>query len=1081
MFYADLHVHSKYSRATSRDCDLEHLALAALRKGISVVATGDFTHPAWLAEIEDRLIPAEPGLFRLRPELERQVRRALEVASPGQVRFMLQVEVSTIYKKAGRTRKVHHVVYVPGLDEARRLHAALGRIGNLASDGRPILGLDSRNLLEIVLSMGPGAFLVPAHIWTPWFAVLGSNSGFDSVEECYGDLAQELFAVETGLSSDPEMNWRLSSLDRFVLVSNSDAHSPGKLGREACMFDCPLDYFAMVAALRTGRGYAGTVEFFPEEGKYHFDGHRKCGVCLSPDQTRDNGGLCPACGKPVVRGVMHRVMELADRPAAPESLPPKARPYRSLIPLEEVLAEVCGVGPGSQTVQRHYAELLGRLGPELAILQSLPLEDVQGHGPALLTEALRRMRQGQVIRQAGYDGQYGVIRLFSPEELRHDTAVPVLFPMAEPPPARAELATGMETRGPTLVGGPPKQPSRSPTARGAKEPDGSEEQGRPGPLATGSTTGSEPLAAMRRIAAQAILDQLDPQQRAAAEAVEGPVLIVAGPGTGKTRTLTHRLAHLVANCSVPPQACLALTFSRRAAEEMRERLGRLVPDYAAQIPVMTFHAFGLDLVMKHAAVLGLPAGVRLASEEERVGLLASLLAASPAAARQLLARLSRAKRAAVGSDPVDVTLPATRKAQVSAGELAGYQRQLAERGWLDFEDLVLLSVRLLADHPEVRDQLRKQYRWVSIDEYQDLDAGQYRLVKLLVPPEGNLCAIGDPDQAIYGFRGADVAFFQRFREDFPTVRIFHLSRNYRSTQTIVDAALQVMTPASLVAGRCLEAQGDGPEQIEVHACPTEHAEAEFVLHTIERMLGGASFYGLDSGRAAGDEAQGLGLADFAVLYRTEAQAEPLVRCLGRAGLPFQRCCHEPLASRPWVQTLIEAMARPGGPTGSVARRLDWAAAEMGKEAAAMAGRLRPIALRCGEDIGRFLSELNLATEADLYDPRADRIALMTIHAAKGLEFPVVFLVGCEDGVMPLHWGRPEPSALAEERRLFFVAMTRAAKHLFLSYARQRLWRGQVRKQTPSPFLADIQERLLARHAAQSSRKRSGARQRLLFD
>lgn len=1084
MFYADLHVHSKFSRATSRDCDLEHLAIAALRKGISVVATGDFTHPGWLEEIEDRLTPAEPGLFRLRPELERQVQRKLAVASPGTVRFMLQVEISTIYKKGGRTRKVHHVVYVPGLDEARRLIAALGRIGNLASDGRPILGLDSRDLLEIVLSAGSGAFLVPAHIWTPWFAVLGSNSGFDSVEECYADLAQEIFAVETGLSSDPEMNWRLSSLDRFVLVSNSDAHSPGKLGREACVFDCPLDYFAMLGALRTGQGYAGTVEFFPEEGKYHFDGHRKCGVCLSPEETRRHGGLCPKCGKPVVRGVMHRVMELADRPRALPSLPPKAKPYRSLIPLEEVLAEVCGVGPQSLTVERHYVELLGRLGSELNILQSLPLEELSGVGPPQLAEAIRRMRQGRVIRQPGFDGQYGAIRLFEPQELRHDPAVPVLFPMAEPPAERKEHRPGGDTPAGEAV--PPPAPGATlSVAPGANLAGQLGEPAACPVLASAAPPVSDASLAMRRIAAQAILDQLDPEQRAAAEAVEGPVLIVAGPGTGKTRTLTHRLAHLVANCGVPPQACLALTFSRRAADEMRERLRRLVPDYASQIPVMTFHAFGLELVTRNGNALGLPAEVRLASEKERLCLVMPDLAATPAAARQLLARLARAKRAGFGSDVSGGQVPAAPGAvsHPAASELATYERRMADRGWLDFDDLILLSVRLLAQHPDIRDQVRQQFRWISIDEYQDLDAGQYRLVKLLVPPEGNVCAIGDPDQAIYGFRGAEVGFFQRFCEDFPTARVFHLSRNYRSTQTIVDAALQVITPASLVAGRRLEAQSDGPAHIEIHACPSEQAEAEFVVRTIEQMLGGASFFGLDSGRVAGEEAQGFGLSDFAVLYRSEAQADPLMRALSRAGLPFQRCGHEPLLDRPWVQALVEALARPDAPTASVAQRLQWAARQLGNGVAlaAQVDMLRPIALRCGEQPERLLAELALATEADLYDPRADRIALLTLHAAKGLEFPVVFLVGCEDGVIPLHWGRPEPKALAEERRLFFVGMTRAAKYLFLSHARRRLWRGQIRKQSPSPFLADIEERLLTRHAAPGSRRASGPRQRLLFE
>ncbi len=591
---------------------------------------------------------------------------------------------------------------------------------------------------------------------------------------------------------------------------------------------------------------------------------------------------------------------------------------------------------------------------------------------------------------------------------------------------------------------------------------------------------------MRRIAAQAILDQLDPEQRAAAETLEGPVLIVAGPGTGKTRTLAHRLAHLVADRHVPPEACLALTFSRRAAEEMRQRLRRLVPNAAARIPVMTFHGFGLELVRKYADLLGLPAEVRLATEEQRLALVVPALAASRPAGRQVLARLSRAKRTLLAGDRPGRFSAANSDAFAHPlqAELDAYQRQMAERGWVDFDDLILLSVRLLAEHPDVRDHLRNQYRWVSIDEYQDLDAGQYHLVKLLVPPDGNLCAIGDPDQAIYGFRGAEVGFFQRFREDFPGVRVFPLSRNYRSTRAIVAAALQVMAPASLVRGRRLEAHGEGPEHIEIHACPSEHAEAEFVVQTIERMLGGASFFGLDSGRALGDEVRGLGFADFAVLYRTEAQAEPLARALSRAGLPFQQWCHEPLADRPWVQALLAALAWPDAPAASVAQRLEWAARQLEDDlagTAAQAASLRGLALRCGDDVGQFLSELALATEADLFDPRADRIALLTIHAAKGLEFPVVFVVGCEDGLMPLSWGRTEPAALAEERRLFFVAMTRAAKYLFLSHAKRRRWRGQVRKQRPSPFLADIEERLLARHTGRSRQRPPDTRQRLLFD
>lgn len=413
--YADLHVHSRFARATSRDGDLEHLALWAAKKGLAVIGTGDFTHPAWFGEIRDRLTPAAPGLFRLRPEPEQWVARQWPAAGQRPVFFMLQTEIAVIYGKGGRVRKVHHCVYVPDLASAERLRARLSRIGKLDADGRPILGLDSRDLLEIVLEAGDGAFLIPAHIWTPWFAVLGSKSGFDSIEECYGDLAPHVFALETGLSSDPAMNRRLSQLDRFRLVSNSDAHSPSKLGREACVFDCAADYFALRRALETGAGWGGTVEFFPEEGKYHLDGHRACGVCWTPEETRRHGGLCPVCGGAVTVGVMHRVEALADRPFG--ALSANDGSVRSLVPLAEILAETLGAGAAGRKTAAAYEQLLKTAGPELFVLEHAPLDDIRRAGSELLAEGVRRMREGRVIRKPGYDGEYGVIRLFRDGEL----------------------------------------------------------------------------------------------------------------------------------------------------------------------------------------------------------------------------------------------------------------------------------------------------------------------------------------------------------------------------------------------------------------------------------------------------------------------------------------------------------------------------------------------------------------------------------------------------------------------------------------------------------------------------------------
>ncbi|HVY16095.1 MAG TPA: endonuclease Q family protein, partial [Rhodopila sp.] len=410
-FLADLHVHSKHSRATSRDLDLEHLLWWGARKGISVVGTGDCVHPVWLAEIKDKLVPSGNGLFRLKPEIESAVLDTLPPACRRPVSFMLSTEISTIYKKGEKTRKIHHLIYAATLDTVDRLAASLARIGNIASDGRPILGLDSRDLLEIALNAGPDSYLVPAHIWTPWFAAMGSQSGFDSIEECYRDLAGNIFAVETGLSSDPEMNWRVASLDRFRLTSNSDAHSPGKLGREATRFACDPDYFAIRNALETGDGYGGTVEFFPEEGKYHMDGHRACGVRLDPKETIAMDGRCPVCGRGVTVGVAHRVEALADRDSADVTPPPTAGPISSLVPLPEIVSEIVGSGVASKATVSAYDRALAVLGPELSMLETTPVEDIAKVHP-LLGEAVDRLRAGKVIRQAGYDGEYGVIRLF---------------------------------------------------------------------------------------------------------------------------------------------------------------------------------------------------------------------------------------------------------------------------------------------------------------------------------------------------------------------------------------------------------------------------------------------------------------------------------------------------------------------------------------------------------------------------------------------------------------------------------------------------------------------------------------------
>ena len=1034
---ADIHLHSHYSRATSRDLTLEHLWKWAQLKGVQVVATGDIAHPGWLAELREKLEPAEAGLFRLKAEHTAGLADQVPAACRGIVRFLIGGEISNIYKKYDRTRKVHNIVFSPSFEATARLQAELEKIGNIRSDGRPILGLDSRDLLEVVLQVDPRCHLIPAHIWTPWFSILGSKSGFDSVRECYADLTPYIFAVETGLSSDPPMNWRVSWLDDYTLLSSSDAHSPPKLAREATRFDTELSYDALFDALRSGdrERYRGTIEFFPEEGKYHLDWHRKCGVCWEPVTTRAHGGRCSACGKPVTVGVYHRMEELADRPHG--ARPACAGPFASLIPLPEALGEMLGVGPGSKRVQREYLRLLERLGPELTILQDLPLEEIAAAGDAVLAEGIRRMRAGEVRAQGGYDGEYGVIRLFDDDadrsavvqlgmfsELGEDGATTGAAPDAgrhagSSPPVAGEgvsaahetasdaerstdpAGTGLERdlpfeSGPSAaadfgaeVQAPAPEPRvtdlRTEVHSPAPGPPASDWRAEvrapvPGPSATDDRTGvrtpppgpsatdfgaevgmpavdpahraasaadssgsevpqdvpdqaapEERAAALANLTAEPGLQQdppataphgglsawlaaLNPAQREAATHTEGPLAIIAGPGTGKTRTLTVRIAHLIRELGVPPSSILALTFTNKAAEELRERLGELLGTaQAARITAGTFHQLGADFLREFAAVAGIPRSFAVFDEADRRLLLNRCCPElSAAEVRVALAAISAAKNGlASAADGGPSGSPAARL-QDGGRDLAGirtrYEAALTEAGALDLDDLVVRSVHLLERDLAVRRTLQARFRWISVDEYQDVNAAQYRLLRLLADGGANLCVIGDPDQAIYGFRGADHRYFLAFGDDFPGARHLRLDRNYRSAQGILNAAAQVIARNPDHRATALTADFAAQVKLEVYRAPTDRAEAEYVVHQVERMVGGTSYFSLDSGRVEDDgltESHTFG--DFAVLYRLNAQAKLLEEAFDRSGIPYQASGGNAPAEQPPVREILSLL------------------------------------------------------------------------------------------------------------------------------------------------------------------------------
>ncbi|MFV2017449.1 UvrD-helicase domain-containing protein [Micromonospora sp. LOL_023] len=1062
-FVADLHIHSRYSRACSRDLNMSNLAWWARRKGVSLLGTGDFTHPAWFDHLRESLRPAEPGLYRLSPEAERDVARRLpprlaSEAESNPVRYMLSVEISTIYKRDDRTRKVHHLIYLPDLNAVARFNTALGRIGNLGSDGRPILGLDSRDLLEITLAASPDGYLVPAHIWTPWFSALGSKSGFDAIADCYADLAEHIFAVETGLSSDPAMNWRVSHLDKYQLVSNSDAHSPPALAREATVLDSALDYYAVREALRTGDGLVGTIEFFPEEGKYHADGHRNCGVNWAPEQTRQTGGNCPECGKPLTIGVLSRVADLADR--ADGHRPANAKQVTHLVALPEIVGEINRVGARSKTVEGQVVNLVATLGSELDILTKVPVDDIRRVGGELLGEAIERLRRGDVRRVPGYDGEYGVITMFAPEELAGGAGsqpealfdVPAQRPAGEPTAAGGPAPAAARRGTRAASAGRPVRTGRASAAPAAPPI--------PPPPAPSPHEPFEPMLAGMEEVGTGLLDRLDAMQRVAASAPGGPLLIVAGPGTGKTRTLTHRIAYLCAELNVYPERCLAITFTRRAAEELRHRLDGLLGPVAEDITVATFHSLGLTILRENPKAAGLAKGFRIADDTERAQ-----------------------ARAEAGEDD------------------AAYAKLLRAADLVDLDELVTLPLRLLRDDPKLVRRYRDRWRWIFVDEYQDVDADQYELLRQLSPADGNLCAIGDPDQAIYSFRGADVGYFLRFSEDFVDARLVRLARNYRSAAPILAAAVQAIAPSSLVRGRRLEPARLDPQAPLIGRYPagTAAEEAAFVVRTVDELVGGVSHRSLDSGRIDGQSST-VSFSDIAVLYRTDAQSGAIVEALTRAGVPVQKRSHNRLRDRPGVTAIArelrhtDAAAEPSLAArvrlaGQVlADRLTtptldsaagphlvpadiWSAVEL----------LGPLARRCGDDLPMLLSLLDTGAEVDAMDPRAEAVTLLTLHAAKGLEFPVVFLVGCEDGLLPLRFPGTTPSEdeVAEERRLFFVGLTRAQDRLYVSHAGRRVRHGQERPMRPTPFLDAIDAGLFDRLGEEGPRRPKDRQLRLL--
>jgi uncharacterized protein (TIGR00375 family) len=1084
-YIADLHIHSPFSRATSKTGTLEGLFAWARVKGIHVVGTGDFTHPGWFSQLKKLLEPAEYGFFRLKNQT---VPLALPGIHPEDIpsRFVLSAEISSIYKRHGKVRKVHNLLYVPDFSSAERINSTLAGIGNIEADGRPILGLDSRDLLEILLEKAPEGFLVPAHIWTPWFSLFGSKSGFDAIEECYGDLSEHVFALETGLSSDPDMNRRISALDRFALISNSDCHSPAKLGREANIFHTDFNYTGLSNALRTplAGGLAATIEFYPEEGKYHCDGHRKCQVCLEPAETRKLNETCPVCGAPLTIGVLHRVLALADRNQP--HYPPGSPSVHSLIPLPEILGEILGVGPGSKSVMELYARVIGRFGSEFNLFLATPIAEISRLSP-VLAEAVQRVRDNRVIRQPGYDGEFGVIRVFAPDELAGLAGQISLFSGKSP--------------------GRKKNPASAPL-----------------PLPAAKT----PLPRQEKTAPM----EINPEQQSAIACEAEKILVAAGPGTGKTFTLVARISHLVTELGADPGKMVAISFTNRAAGELRQRLLQKLGDGAGSLQADTFHGFCLDWLRRDSPDL------TVLGDEARELYVRKTFPRLSMDEQHLLGRELAVYHEALNRGTADADQALSKPAR-------DYLASLGKNDVMDLDLVVPHFLALLRDNIDFRARVLERLDFLFVDEFQDLNHPQYELV-LLLAEKARLFVIGDANQAIYGFRGSSLDYFRAFSQ-LPGVVTLALIRNYRSAPAIVHGATAVIRRNRHSGDTELLAESASPAVIELHTAGSARDEAEFVARRIEEILGGTSSFSLHSGRA-GNTSSTRSFADIAILVRLRPVAETIAEALAQRGIPFQLVGATPFYMLPGLRiisrhlqagddestladfllllkdipgigadtlTLLEEALpvrspdffsaaagcslparvakiirtthesirdfRQATPQEGIATPLTRLMARLRIDPAEEhAARFLALAGVFGADLKAFLAHLRQNARTSVYDDRAEAVAIMTMHAAKGLEFPVVFLAGLEEEIIPCTIARLH-SDEEEERRIFYVAMTRSRETLILSCAAGRTIFHQSAIRPVSRFVREIPGALIARTSSRGKKqKKTGHAQTTLF-
>lgn len=1045
-FIADFHIHSHYSLATSKQLTPEYLDLWGKIKGIKVIGTGDFTHPKWIAELEEKLETAEDGLYKIKDNFKYKGPLLPKNLEQAETRFILSAEISNIYIKNGKVRKVHNVLLAPDFEKVKKLQQKLiANKFNITSDGRPIIGLDSKLLLEMCLDISEEMVLIPAHIWTPWFSVLGDKSGFDNITACYEDLTKHIFALETGLSSDPAMNWMCSFLDNFTLISNSDAHSPEKLGRNANIFDTGLSYKEIINAMKHPelKTFAGTVDLFPQEGKYHFDGHRSCNVCWSPIDTLQNNGICPVCGKTVTIGVTNRIVQLSDRTDILER--PNRLPFHSIIPLAEMLAEIMKTSPASSKVKTAYFNAISKLGTELDILFQIGICDIEKAGFAPLSIAIQRMRQGNVHITEGFDGEYGKIRVFNENE-------PII------PNNQDSL---FQNKNELPIENTAKRRLLSFDLIAYKELARNKQ----------SITNEKPPIQVKEV--------LNPEQIQAISHFENPAIILAGPGTGKTKVLTQRMVNLVKENTINPEEILAISFTNKAATEIKNRVNKAFSEIGITTwpNIHTFHSLGYRILKEFEEKNNNPITIQTISDKDKETILSQHLNVATSKTTKAIRLISKTKQQLLKADNIEDNEIQTIFKQ--------YQNFLKTHNLCDLDDLIYKSYFLLKENIDAARYYNSKFRFIMIDEYQDINYSQYQLIQQICMnnPKANLFVIGDPNQAIYGFRGSDISFIRHFTSDYPDAKVYSLNTSYRCTNNILVASANVLLEGTSTV---LNNENKGIK-INIIKNQSDKSEAEFIARTIEEMIGGLRFFSMDSKISKGIKNADINsLSDFAVLCRTKAQMEPIAKAFNDHAIPFQMVGENRLFEQKPVSQIIDALKHLFQPdygrflsisnselfpdklisdlTEATPHEIIEKVADfvLNNEKTKYLKQLNSLIdySKSFSDIQEMLIDIESGQEDVFFEKSKEQVQIMTMHASKGLEFTCVFIAGCEEGIIPFTLFDGEACNLAEESRLFYVAMTRAKKYLYLTHALSRNIYNKSMQMERSSFISMMQKELL---------------------